>query len=460
MIDGLRVLTAVAIPWIAGTLLLRAFAPPRGDDGLWRDIGYGHFAGVLLLVVLLKGADAVGLGLSFVPVAALLVVVAAVAGWFGRRHRAAAHDAGVPRASASRVIRALAWVALALIAVRIGSLAAEVLVRPLFPWDAWSQWATKAKVWSALREMVPFIAYDAWLARSDGYTDTAPHYPPGVPLLQAWVALALGRWDDTLVNAPWLAAFIALGIGMFGALRQMGVDRHWAILASYLVLSLPLLDVHVALAGYADLHLAAAYALAVLALAEWERSRTRYALVLLVVCGALLPWLKIPGIAWLGTLALGAAVAAFGASWWRLLGLLAVIVAATIGAALLIAPGRVAIPQTLEQYRVVESLVLQLWAFGNWNLLWYVLPLALAFAWRETLALRGTAFALAGGFGFLAWTFLFTQAGDWVVDYTTVNRALLHIAPAALGFAALVLARREAAAETAPAEPRLDPAAG
>jgi hypothetical protein len=52
--------------------------------------------------------------------------------------------------------------------------------------------------------------------------------------------------------------------------------------------------------------------------------------------------------------------------------------------------------------------------------------------------------ALACGFAFLAWTFFFTQAGDWVVDYTTVNRALLHIAPAAIAYAALLAHARAA----------------
>ena len=90
------------------------------------------------------------------------------------------------------------------------------------------------------------------------------------------------------------------------------------------------------------------------------------------------------------------------------------------------------------QYRVVESLVRHLFAFGNFHLLWYLLPLVLAAGWRELVALKATTIALLAGFGFLLWTFLFTQAGDWVVDYTTVNRALLHIAPALTAYAALV----------------------
>ena len=187
-----------------------------------------------------------------------------------------------------------------------------MLLRPLFAWDAWSQWATKAKVWSALSDIVPFIGYDDWLARKPGYTDTAPHYPATIPLLQTWMALAIGRFDDALVNAPWLAGFVALGLGVFGQLRRLGVGTAWATIATWLVLSLPLLDTHVALPGYADFHLAAVYALAALALAQWESSPSRGALVLFVVAAALLPLLKVPGIAWLGTLALGLAIARFG----------------------------------------------------------------------------------------------------------------------------------------------------
>lgn len=303
MTDALRVLFAVALPWLAGAALLHGTLARAGVRDGWTSVGYGHFAGVLLVTLLMRAFDAVGLGLAVTPVALVLVVIAALGAWLAHTSPAAQPAApSVAVADGGRLLNVVVAIALALLAVRFATLAIEVVLRPLYPWDAWSQWATKARAWAGVREIVPFIGYEAWLAREPGYTDTAPHYPATIPLLQAWVALVLGRWDDAWINLPWLAAWVALGIGLHAQLRRLGVPAAWSAVATYLALSLPLLDVHVALAGYADLHLAAAYALGLLALAEWEASRSRASLWLLAAAAALLPLLKVPGIAWLGTL--------------------------------------------------------------------------------------------------------------------------------------------------------------
>jgi len=455
MTQAAGLLAGLLLPWAAGFALVRLALARLGERDPWVEVGYGHFAGVLLVTLLLRVQDLVGMRLGFAPAAAILALVA-LAGLV-LAQRALRGVAAAAPAAPERDPLAMRWfaaIALALIAVRVGSLAVEVLLRPLFAWDAWSQWATKAKVWSALADIVPFIGYDEWLARKPGYTDTAPHYPATIPLLQTWMALAIGRFDDALVNVPWLAGFVALGLGVFGQLRRLGAGTSWATIATWLVLSLPLLDTHVALPGYADFHLAAAYALAVLALAQWETSPSRGALVLLVVGAVLLPLLKVPGIAWLGTLVLGFAIARFGTTPMRIAGIGAAVLAITVAGALLVGSAKVAADPASTQYRIVESLVRHLFAFGNFHLLWYLLPVVLVVGWREVVVQKATAITLAAGFGFLVWTFLFTQAGDWVVDYTTVNRALLHIAPAATAFAALVAwrwARSRAAAAAAAA---------
>ena len=450
-IDALRLALGVALPWIAGYALVRAATSRLGTRDAWADAGYGHFAGILVVTLLLRANDLVGMPLSALPVAIALVVIAALGLWLALR------TPGVQRAVVPADTHATAWrwityAAIALIVLRIGTLAADVLLRPLFAWDAWAQWGTKAKVWSGLRDIVPFIGSEDWiLQKRTGYTDTAPNYPATLPLLQTWMTLMLGRWDDALMNVPWLAAFVALGAGVYGQLSRLGLARPWAALSSYLVLSLPLVDTHVALAGYADLHVAGAYALGILALAEWERTRDQAALARLATVAVMLPLFKIPGVAWLGTLALGAVVAAFGTTLWRMLMLGAGVLACTVAAGLYVGSGKAFVDAAATQYKVAESLVQHLYAFGNWHLLWYLLPLVAVLAWRDAMTFKATSIALACGLAFLVWTFLFTQAGDWVVDYTTVNRALLHIAPAATAFGALLayrwVRRREDAIE-------------
>ena len=118
---------------------LRARAPrarPVGERDPWVEAGYGHFAGVLLVALLLRVQDLVGMRLAFVPVAVVLALVAVAAGVMARRsgrrttvrryrcERRPARDplARGPRARTDRAARR--------------TLAVEVLLRPLFAWDA------------------------------------------------------------------------------------------------------------------------------------------------------------------------------------------------------------------------------------------------------------------------------------------------------------------------------------
>lgn len=445
MIDALTLAAGVLLPWAAGSAVLHALLVRRGSSDPWLEAAYGHFVGIGLVMILLTAQDALGWRLAFAPVAVALGLTAVAGVAIARRAQPAVPTPTRSTGTVEPVPQSLRWfavVAVALLAVRFGTLAVEVLLRPLFAWDAWSQWATKAKAWSGLRELVPFISYEDWIQRVPGFTDTAPNYPPTIPLLQTWMSLALGRWDDALINLPWLAAYVALGLGVFGQLRGLGAGTSWAAIATYLALSLPMLNVHVALAGYADLHLAAVYALAVLALARWEATGDRASLILLASVAYLLPLLKIPGIAWLGTLVAGLVVAASRAARLRVAAGAIPALALAAAVAYLMRPGRVGVLPAAEQQDIAQSLVQHLFAFGSWNLLWFLFPIALAVGWREVVARKATAAALACGFGILVWTFFFTKTGDWVVDYTTVNRALLHVAPAAVAFAVLVIASR------------------
>ena len=76
------------------------------------------------------------------------------------------------------------------------------------------------------------------------------------------------------MNWPWWQIAVALALAVYGALRALDAARARArSSATFLVASLPLANVHVALAGYADLPLAAFYACAVAALLRFAATR-------------------------------------------------------------------------------------------------------------------------------------------------------------------------------------------
>jgi hypothetical protein len=315
----LTLLFALVLPWLLGIAVLLALGWPHGEMpgvALALRVGFGYFVGATLLTLWMRALSAVGVAFGWMSIA--LPLAAAAGGllvYAVRSHLLSLTD--VKGAVASLVRPTLprwqrfVWIALvAWLAVRFALLGTEISWRPLYPWDAWVQWATKARVWYELGRIVPFVRADEWLAGAPGaYFDAAPNYPATVPLLQVWTCVALGRWDDSAMNWPWLAVLISLTVAVYGVLRGEGVAPLVALFGAYLVASLPLLAVHVALAGYADLPMGAVYTLAALATYRWCLRRDArdgaVALFLALAC----PLIKNPGAVWALTLVPGVLVA-------------------------------------------------------------------------------------------------------------------------------------------------------
>ena len=88
------------------------------------------------------------------------------------------------------------------------------------------------------------------------WLDASPDYPATVPLWQVWSSVTLGRFDDALMNVPWWLTAVAFAVRIRRAAGG-GDERRGGVVGAWLVSSLPLANVHVALAGYADLPMAA-----------------------------------------------------------------------------------------------------------------------------------------------------------------------------------------------------------
>lgn len=443
--DTLALACGLLLPWLLGCLLLLALDWPRpggaqasvGVAAAMR-IGYGFFVGALLVTLWMRLLGLAGVAFGRISIGAPLIVAsAALVAWRARR-------GGLDRASARRALDALlqpplprwqrwAWrLLLAWLGLRFASLAAEIAWRPLYPWDAWIQWATKARVWYELGRIVPFVRTDVWLAGSGGaYFDASPNYPATVPLLQVWSCVALGRWDDSAMNWPWLLMLLALTFAVYGCLRDAGLSLLGALIGAYLVASLPLLDTHVALAGYADLMMAAVYTLSALSFYRWTRSRQRQDAGLALLFALACPLIKIPGIAWALTLVPGVVAALMPRRGLRVVGL-------GFGVAALAVLALAQFDAHLFNYRLHldyqppwQSLLEAYFFFGNWHLLWYAVVALVLIGARRLVAppLAPLAMVGAAALGFLVVVFAFTNAAAWVENFTTVNRATLHAAP-------------------------------
>jgi len=438
----------LALPWMLGFALLCACDWPAGSavtergaaGGTALRLGYGYIVGLLLLTLWMRVLSFAGISLGRLSIGVpLLALAAALLAWARRRQR-------IPLQAlraAPRVLLApplsgwqrVAWRLLSCwLALRFALLAAEVAWRPLYPWNAWVEWATKARVWYELGRIVPFVNADAWLAgagAAGAYFDASPNYPATVPLLQVWSCIALGRWDDSAMNWPWPLMLLALSLCVYGALRDAGLPLLGALVGAYLVASLPLLDVHVALAGYADLMMACVYTLSALAFYRWTLDRDRRDAALALLLALACPLIELPGVIWAATLLPGAVIALLPRQGPRL-------VALGFGvAALVLLFLAQSSPLILGHSLHVDfeppwrSLAEAYFLFANWHLLWYAVA-ALSIIGARRLArppLVALTAVVVSGLAFLGVVFTLTNLAAWMADFTAVNRATLHLAP-------------------------------
>jgi hypothetical protein len=424
-------LLAFGLSWVAGIAMLTPLLW-NGRTTRWQILaGYGFAAGMVLTTLVMRATFAAKLGLSFSVTAAGLVLVAmvGVAATVLLRRRGVLEQTAPAEASLfepgvwSRVL----WFALlALTVLRITTLLLEAWWRPLFPWDAWQIWAPKTKIWFETRDL------------NNLYGHFENGYPPAINLIQVWANLGLGSWDDARMNLAWPLLLGALALAGYGQARRVGASPLAAAIVAYLLASIPMLDAHAALAGYADLPLAVTFGLAAIAFFVWVVSDDRRQLVLALLFAAMVPLYKIPGIAWSLTLAPALLIALLERMPGRkaLRWVAAIVVAVLAAGAYLYARQRnfsLNFYQAHVSANSSSSFVLDnYFLLDNYHLVWYMTVAALICWWRVAIAapLRPATTLIAAGVAFLVVSFFFTNSAKWWGDYGSINRATLHLVPA------------------------------
>ena len=448
--DSLALFLALILLVIPGLQLAALVVPPGVDGRPALVAGYGLLAGLLGVPLLIRLVDFLGLPVSFVFMAGAvsLTVIVLLAIRFSLGTRPVAQPLGTPESSTmDSWDKLLVVLLLGLIVLRLITLGTELIFRPLFPWDATMHWATKARVWYEHKELIHFVENTQWLqlAAGDVYTDYHPDYPITIPLLQLWINSALGQWDESLMNIPWLICYVGLGFSFYGQSRQAGLGVALSLTFNYLVLSLPLLNTHVALAGYADLFLATAYCLAVMAFYNWSVRRQTWQAFLALGLALSCTLVKNEGLIWLLTFIPALAVVLLSR---RLATSLLLTVLAASVLALLVFPADVEVGgHSLEQldlhYRpgalspVFESLFIH----GSWHLFIYLLlGLVVIVPWLSRLELpryAGVATVLACAVALFLSLFIFTRFAGGDGAPAAVGRISLQLVPSFMFVCAL-----------------------
>lgn len=422
-----RLVTA-GLGWVVGVLacgtLLRLTSPASLDGALWR----------------------------VAPLGIVLGLAAWAIAWFSRpmaRPRIWVDSKPAPWLLIAAVLLVLA--------TRGWLLASDVLLHPTLPWDAWSAWQAKAKSWVLAGQAVPWVSFDEWIRNPqlDLRTGVAWNYPELVPWAMVWFASASG-WVEPLLNMAWVGLWLALLLAQFGQMRALDVDATRAWVAIWLLGTLPLLNVHAALGGYADLWLAVLLSQAVLSWLRWTCYQEPRQLVVALLLAAMLPLLKHEGALW--AILIGAACVA--CSPRLTLGWLRFAIAISVAALLVVLSVAMDAHWTELARRYIEAhefdvarmvtalraVANGLWGQGNWNLLWFLLPAVLVInwpAWRASRSARSLFLFLVAALLLVTCVFTLSAAARHAQSQSAINRIILQLVP--LAVALLVIASRPAA---------------
>ena len=441
--DTLGLLFALLLPYAIGDALLAACVR---DGRAWREpgifpwlAGAAWIVGAFLLTLVMRGVAMAGLPFSVasIGVPGLAIVTAAgLLAW--RRNGEGWRDTigivrdGVAARDLAGAARAAWFVLLAWLALRAAMLLVEVVERPIYPWDAWSAWATKAKVYFAERTIVPFGDAAQWMAAAPGtWYDAAPGQPATLPLVQAWIATAMGRFDDARVTLPWWLWFVALLLVTYGEARRRGVGRLPSLAAAWFAGSLPLMGAQVALAGYADLPTAAAFTLGALAGARAARTRAPVDAFAATLALAAAASMKTSGWVWVVIALPGLAAAALGPAWTRRIAIAIPALAAAVVAVGARFTDLSIGPVSLAFDPVFAALGTDGVLLANWHLLALGAVGTIVFARRRLLdpAVAPLTLVVAAGAAWIGLLGAFPWLRNWGADSLGLNRVVLALAP-------------------------------
>jgi uncharacterized membrane protein len=438
-------LISMLLPTAAGYVLVFDAEPLTGAERLV----FAFSLGTGLLSFYLYGLLYLGVPLT-PPAVALFFAPVLVLGSFRRKElrRALACPARSPEPGLSSGQKVLFLAIAGLIAWKVLFLSFMNFSGPVLFSDAYTLWNYKAKV----------IFSSGFAAAAPGSEEilggTARHYPLHLPIMRAWIAIVLGKWDDAWVNLHSLILFFCL-LGLTYGFLKKRTGRLLALVFAGVLSGIPILVYNVA-SGYADMAVGYFFLAAAVMLFYWrETGKTRFLLFSGILTSVAM-FTKIEGTA----IVFPALLAAFlyqlfraHYTWKQTLASMASFALSCVLIALWLreshALNAIASISGFRESAIsfhregLAPLVEHLFLFRSHNLFWLGLIL-ICLLKRRTLFRPDVRFFFLPAvlaLGACLFVFLFTPNVAWLMDGTTINRTMLVVIPVLALTCGLLFAR-------------------
>ena len=254
--DPLLLLAANVLELVVGIGLVLALGLANDLRAFSARVGLAYGLGLAVTGILDATLALVGIAIGL-PQLGLLALASLLVGLLRRRRLSPVAQDALQVPSSTLLAAGVAAITTALIALA----AAAYTVTPLLKWDGWAIWGTKAQA------LYDFGSATGPLFTSAAYQGIQQSYPLLLPALEATDYRAMGAADGSVIHLQLLLFAVAFAGSLFGLLWRR-VPSELVALAVLAILAAPPVLQELAW-NYADVPLAFAVALGVVALARW-----------------------------------------------------------------------------------------------------------------------------------------------------------------------------------------------
>ncbi len=442
-------LNSLLLPAAFGVVIIRMLLPHRIPSLVVWMMGYGLGIGLLAQLMLILGI--LHIPYTFGSISAPVALIITIASWYKLRHPDS--QVNTPRTEHRTPLSAVDCALMGFIIYQIIFVFWETFFIPVYKWDVIATHAFNAKI----------LFHEQSLAFVKNFPTRA--YPLQVPLLEMWVALNLGHWDDQLIKSIFFPMFLSL-ITFFYYFFSGTTNRRWGLIAVVFLLSSNLLINH-ASNGYRDLMMGYYNAAVFISLFLWHHRREHGWLVLAALFSACCSFVKLEGVGYVMMHLMGFFVLLMHhgeiSFSKKLFSLIRFFIVSFGIASLYLVFKMTAFPPRAERVTAcghfeLQSLLID-WSWAtvsrglvvlqyffedlflswNWSLIWFLLALSLPKILRTRYQAEAWALfiSLVGFFGVHFLGFSLTQHYALVTTHLGLSRMILHFFP--LGVMLLVL---------------------